>query len=410
MVILIIAGETIFLLPFVLPRIFRPTVLEVFNITNLELGSAFSVYGFIAMFAYFFGGPIADRFPARKLMAAALILTALGGVVLRTIPSIKYLWWIYAFWGGSTILLFWSAMLRYVRIWGGRYRQGSAYGLLDAGRGLVAALLSSLSIFLFSLFLFDENQLDLATKTIALTKIIEIFSLIVFAVGLLVCFFIPDDETIGDPQYSQNLLSGNLFYVFRSQAVWINALIVLCAYVGYKCFDDFSLYAYDVYGYNDLQAALVSNVSFWTRPIAALLAGIAADRLSASKIIMGSFIICILFGVILVNQLTSLGYFFLLFNILFVSLGVYGLRGVYFALVQENDLPISITGTAIGVISVVGFTPDIFMGPLMGYFLDSYPGKIGHQYVFGLLCLFSIVGLIAAFYMKYFNSKKKTTG
>ncbi|NJO93108.1 MAG: hypothetical protein HC831_32220 [Chloroflexia bacterium] len=38
---LIIAGETIFILPFVLVRIFRPTVLEVFGINNLELGYAF---------------------------------------------------------------------------------------------------------------------------------------------------------------------------------------------------------------------------------------------------------------------------------------------------------------------------------------------------------------------------------
>ena len=58
---LLIAGESIFLLPFILARIFRPTLLTVFEINNFQLGSAFSVYGILAMIYYFFGGPIADK-------------------------------------------------------------------------------------------------------------------------------------------------------------------------------------------------------------------------------------------------------------------------------------------------------------------------------------------------------------
>ena len=38
---LIIAGETVFFLPFVLARIFRPTLLALFEISNTELGNYF---------------------------------------------------------------------------------------------------------------------------------------------------------------------------------------------------------------------------------------------------------------------------------------------------------------------------------------------------------------------------------
>ncbi len=58
---LIAAGEGAFLLPFVVARIFRPTFLDVFQITNHQLGTAFSFYGIVAMVAYFPGGPLADR-------------------------------------------------------------------------------------------------------------------------------------------------------------------------------------------------------------------------------------------------------------------------------------------------------------------------------------------------------------
>ena len=83
---LIVAGESVFLLPFVLARVFRPTLLDVFGLTNLELGTAYSVYGIVAMAAYFFGGPLADKFRARTMLAVALTSTAAGGLVMMTVP------------------------------------------------------------------------------------------------------------------------------------------------------------------------------------------------------------------------------------------------------------------------------------------------------------------------------------
>ena len=109
---LIVAGEAVFLLPFVIARIFRPTFLEVFDINNLQLGLSFSVYGTIAMVAYFAGGPIADRFSARRLMTVALITTGTGGILLVNRPSLSVLTVLYGFWGLTTILLFWAALIR----------------------------------------------------------------------------------------------------------------------------------------------------------------------------------------------------------------------------------------------------------------------------------------------------------
>ena len=62
LITLIVAGEAIFFLPFVLARVFRPTLLDLFGISNTELGLWFSVYGIVAMVSYLFGGPLADRF------------------------------------------------------------------------------------------------------------------------------------------------------------------------------------------------------------------------------------------------------------------------------------------------------------------------------------------------------------
>ena len=105
LVTLMIVWEFIFLLPLVVARIFRPTFLKVFDITNFELGSAFSIYGVIAMISYFAGGPIADRFAPGKLIVVSLLLTAIGGIFMALIPSLIGLTILYGFWGVSPLLV-----------------------------------------------------------------------------------------------------------------------------------------------------------------------------------------------------------------------------------------------------------------------------------------------------------------
>ncbi|MBW2211566.1 MAG: MFS transporter, partial [Deltaproteobacteria bacterium] len=135
-VCLIIAGEAVFSLPFHVARFFRPTVLQVFDFTNTELGAVQAVYGMVAMLAYFPGGPLADRFPARRLLTGSLLCTSVGGLYFATFPGYRGMWLLFAYWGLTTILLFWAALIRATREWGGPGKQGRAYGLLDGGRGL----------------------------------------------------------------------------------------------------------------------------------------------------------------------------------------------------------------------------------------------------------------------------------
>lgn len=139
MACLIVAGEAIFSLPFHIARFFRPTVLSVLGFSNTELGAAQAVYGVTAMLAYFPGGPLADRYEARKLLALSLAATAVGGIYFATFPPYRGMWLLFGYWGFTTILFFWAALIRATRQWGGTNEQGRAYGILDGGRGLLAA-------------------------------------------------------------------------------------------------------------------------------------------------------------------------------------------------------------------------------------------------------------------------------
>jgi len=394
---LVVAGEGIFILPFTIPRIFRPAFLDVFEITNLQLGTAFSLYGVIAMLAYFFGGPLADYYPARRLMAAALVATALGGTVLAAIPSAGLLAQLYGFWGVSTILLFWGALIRATRVWGGAASQGRAFGLLEGGRGLVAALLASLAVGIFAALL--PNGTAAATpgeRAAALILVIWIFSGITLGIAFLVWFFVPEPGLAGNSGSEQKFTLKGARCVLRMPALWLQAIIVICAYVGYKSLDDFSLFARDAFGYGDVAAANISALSFWVRPFAAIGAGLLADRISASQVAALSFGILIAGSLAAALGVLQPGFRLALFaTIGATSAGVSALRGVYFALFEEALVPVAFTGSATGLISVIGYTPDIFMGPIMGFLLDRSPGPLGHQHFFGVVAAFAAVGLIA---------------
>jgi len=390
----VIAGEAIFLLPFVLSRIFRPTFLDVFGITNLQLGTAFSLYGIVAMVSYFAGGPLADRFSARNLIVSALLATSLGGILMATIPAIGVLTALYAFWGLTTIFLFWGALIKTTRELGSIH-QGRTFGLLDGGRGLFAAVISSLSVLVFAAML--PAQVETATfdeRSVALGRIIQGFAGMNVFSALLVWLFVPPTpkaDTIADGGIS---LDG-LKQVMVMKTVWCHAVIVLCAYVAYKSTDDFSLYARDAFGYNEVEAAQIGTISFWMRPLAAVCAGLLADRFNGPVMLVASFALVMAGSMVIATGMIIPGLPLLLVLVIATtSAGIYALHGLYFTIFGDAGVPALWTGSAVGVVSFIGFTPDIFMGPLMGYLIDNNPGAAGHQYVFGVVWGFALAGLV----------------
>ena len=75
----------------------------------------------------------------------------------------------------------------------------------------------------------------------------------------------------------------------------------------------------------------------------------------------------------------------------------FGLRGLYFALFEEARVPAAVTGTAVGFVSVVGYTPDIFVAFVAGVLIDRSPGLAGHQHFFWFLSAFAFIGVLASY-------------
>ncbi|RMZ51009.1 MFS transporter [Flavobacteriaceae bacterium PRS1] len=399
-ILLILSGEAVFILPFVLVRIFRPTFLEVFDINNLQLGTCFSIYGIVALFSYIFGGPLADKYHPRYLISVSLILTSIGGIYLSTYPDYSHLKYLYGFWGFTTIFLFWSALIKATRIWGGTKKQGMAFGFLDGGRGLVAAVFGTVGILIFSLFIdVDISETSLIERKEAFSYVILYSSVIVSIIGVLSFYLLKPlqvNETLSK-QNSSILTIYNFKQIMKIPSVWLLMIIILCAYVGYKVTDIFSLYAKDVMLYDDIESAKVGTSLLYMRPVIGVVIGLLADKTRASLWIIIGFFLTLITSLIFATGIIS-EHSTLLFglSIGLMALGVYSVRVLYFATMQEGKIPLVLTGTAVGFISIVGYTPDIFSGPMIGVLLDNSPGELGHQHVFLVLAGFTLIGLITS--------------
>ena len=395
---MILSGELVFILPYFLSRVFRPTFLEVFDLTNVELGSLFSVYGTVALFSYLFGGALADRFLPGKLIAISLLSTALGGLLLATYPSYLMLQVLYGYWGFTTVFLFWGAMIKGTRIWGGSKNQGQAFGFLDGGRGLVAAFMGSLGVFIYALFLdADVQTASILERQDAFRYVILFASFMVGLVGVFVYFNLKIKPSEQNPNNKTAHSFKNIVAVLKLESVWLLMIIILCAYFGYKVTDIYSLYASEVMNYDEIEAANVGSLQLYLRPIACVLFGFLADKSRSILWIIVGFVIMLIGSVLFASgmiqsHLSAL--FFLSLTVL--AVGTYAIRALYFAVLQEGQVSLALTGTAVGVISLTGYTPDIFSGPLMGYYLDRFPGLLGHQYVFIYLVGFSALGLLCS--------------
>jgi len=404
---LILAGEAVFMLPFHVARFFRPTMLAVFELSATELGVLQSIYGIAALLAYFPSGVLADRVSARVLLAGALGSTALGGLYLLSIPGFGGLAVLFGFWGVSTILPLWGALIRATRRWGGPRGQGRAYGLLEGGRGLFAAVVASFgALLLAALFPDDPTMVSAQGRSDALLEVIAAYVGVTAAAAVAVAWLIPGDrapvamspptppEAPRDPSPS---LAADLRHVLRLPTLWAQAMIVFAAYVGYKGMDDLALFAVDGWGYDEVEAAHLVAATTWLRPLVCVGAGVLGDRLRVTTVLP------LAFGLVAAGQLVlwwapagpGLAALFAV-DALVVATGVFALRAVYFALLVEAAIPLRITGTAVGVISAVGFLPELFVNALAGALVDAAPGALGHQHFAAVLLGAAILGLLAS--------------
>lgn len=82
-----------------------------------------------------------------------------------------------------------------------------------------------------------------------------------------------------------------------------------------------------------------------------------------------------------------------------ISAVVFSMRAIYFASMDEIQVPREITGSAMSIGSFIGYLPGAFMYAVYGNILDRFAGLSGYRIVFLMMAVFGVCGFLLSTYI-----------
>lgn len=393
-----LAGGSIYFLPYI-KYIFYDAQIASMGITNTQSGLLLTMYTIGNMILYIPGGIIADKVSPKKALVVSLLSTAALVYIYAFTMNFQIAMVIWTALSFSTAFVFWSSLMKAVRIIGTEEEQGFMYGLYYACNGITAALTNTIALNVYKTAGGD-------VKTGFFRAVLVGGSMAVLAAVLLM--FLMDGKkkeeaaSSDEPKFQMR----DVGKLLKNPFVWIVSFTILCGYGFYTSISYFNPYLTEVMGVSPESSGFISIVRNYLLLLLAPVGGLIADKLfhSTCKWLCTSFLaLAALFGAVLIlpSDISPLAA-----SLYTLIPGAFAMMmyGVVFSTVSEAGIPRAMTGTVIGIASIIGYMPDSIYSVLFGKWLDTYGGA-GYNYIFGFLAVSGVVGAVLAM-LVYKNGKK----
>lgn len=387
-----LAGGSIYFIPYV-KYVFYDAQIAAMGINNTQSGLLLTMYTIGNMVLYIPGGYLADKVSTKKALIISLVATSV-------------LTWVYAFslnfvvsmiiWLGlsfSTAFVFWSALMKAVRIVGTEEEQGFMYGLYYACNGIAAALTSFISLYAY-------NTADEDIKS-GFVRGVNASGVVVLIAAICLVFLMKEDAGKVTTESDDDKISLPMVgKVLKSPVVWILSIVILCGYGLKSSVSYFNPYLTEVVGVSAVNSGIFSIINNYLLLLLAPVGGILADKVfkSTCKWLSVSFVIlAVLFGGVLLIPSDISPMVASIYTLLpgAVTMMMYG---VVFSSVSEAGISRTMTGTVIGISSIIGYLPDSIYSVLFGKWLDN-KGAAGYTNIFIFLVASGILGAVLAFWI-----------
>jgi MFS family permease len=408
-VLIVLAAGAIFPIIY-LKTNYQETLLQVFNMTLPQLNSIYSVLGIVWVIGYLPSGLLSDRFSAKWLLSISLIGTAVGGFWFAQIPSHSSVVVIFGIWGIFSVFTFWSAHMKIVKLLAKKDEVGRFFGILDGGRGVVEALLASLALYIFTKVM--GGSANLADKRSAIVSIIYMYSIVVFVVGILVTVFVEDDKKAGYKEGAsiapkQKVKLSDFSEVIKNKYVFIMGGIIFMAYAVYWTVYYLGGFLQSNVGVSAVSVATIMLIVLWMRPVGGVIGGFLADKIGKGKTLSGALlgaVACLLLIAILPTSLSKNVFYGL---VVLLAIFLYAIRGTYWSLLGDSKIDDKIMGSAIGLISLVGYLPDIILPIFNSALFKTFGDNGGYNAYFIASAVMGVVGIVLVTVFTTLNKKEK---
>ncbi|MDB9635153.1 MFS transporter [Clostridioides difficile] len=397
LIIFILAFGTtaMYSLPYMKSSFYDP-MQQALALSHTQIGNLLSLYGLVGMVSYFIGGWFADRFSVRKLITFSLIASGILGFYFSTFPSYSMILLIFVLWGFTTILTFFSASVKVVRMQGSESEQGRIFGFYEGLSGVSGTLISFIGLYFFGKF---------AEITVGFKYVVWLYSAASIICGILLFFLVEEKKDSGASDEGLSIKS--LLKVVTMPKAWLIGLIIFSTYLVFSSLTYLSPYLSEVYV---MPMTLVSALSIIRTYVikmgASPVAGVITDKVGSSiRVMFVGFILMTVSTAAYLVIPKSTGFIWIaVINMIILSVILFGFRGIYFASVSESNISLETTGAVVGFASFIGFSPDAFYYTIAGNWLDKY-GQTGYTYIFILSVVCAVIGIFATYALNKINKR-----
>ncbi|MBK0031070.1 MFS transporter [Erwinia sp. S43] len=394
------SGGAIFVFPY-LKYIFYDDVLTSLGIGNADSGLLLTAYSLGCVALYIPGGILADKLSPRISVVASLFAATALTLIFAfffNFASALVVWFLMAFASG---FVFWSAVLKAVRIISEEQDQGLMYGIYYSANGAATAIINYLCLKVFGYSGGGSHGLFMAVLLMACFTGVSAIALMFFLKGF------EKSETKEEDKFK----FADLSLVVKNPSVWMVSIIFFCIYAVYTCSSYYTPYLTWLGMSADNSAELSILRINMAMMIASPIGGYLADKVFKSTlkwIMYGS----ILLAVSIVATVMVGGDNLQLTSIISIIPGwlVMSMYGIMFSSFKEINVPVKVSGTAIGFASIISYSPDLFMNTVYGTVLDKYQGAdtmTAYKIIFLSLACLAVLSVILSLWVLSRNAVKK---
>ena len=389
--------------PVYIRYLFYDAMLAALECSNTELAFLNSFGAIVGVFLGLPGGWLADKFSAKKIVFwsvfANLPLCILSVMFAKVYTVQLIVWFGFCLTGGFA---FWPAALKAVRLSAPPEKQESTFGIFEGVHGFSSMIGNFIAIGIFSMFADQVAGWKGAMLSMG------VFS----AIGAFLMLFCYKEGSIVDAKEvegeeavkaaKRNVLKDTLV-VAKNPGTWLVACVIICAYGIYLAQTYFTSYFTGVLGAAVVFSAAMSNFrSYGMKVIGGPIGGAIAAKLKSASLFNA---ICLVMCIGLIAYVWSLSpdtpnvvgiaTAFTLILAFFCLMA----KGTMWATQEQAHIPRELAGTAIALISYLGFNLTEFAIPLVcGWWLDKHADNLSRAYdnIFIMLICIAVLGAAAA--------------
>lgn len=387
LIVLISMGSSIIYTPMYLKGVFYDPLMTALGCSNTDLGAMVSMYGITALICYLPSGIVADKFRMRPLATIGFIATAVFVFIYATLPSVEICYGLFVLMGISSILVWWGTRFKVIRLCceADEYpaKIGVSYTIYGA-TGLILGLVNAAVV------------AALVEPVMGVQGMLVFQGSLITVLGIVSYLIIPDFK--GEINKESKLFSlADVVEAVRYPGILWAVVGYFCVYAVYQGATYTTPYLSQAFGADGNLVNVIGLIrTYGIALVAGPVVGWLATRLkSSSKVIVGCFILAVgvLLAFILVPQDAALTALVAALVVVF-GFFTYGAFSIGSSPLSEMGIPMRIFGTATGVMSVIGFLPDVFIHTWYGSLIDA-SGNGAFPQIFGFEIMFAAIGVVA---------------